>query len=85
MTNIEAKWLQEIRDNTKQLKRIADKLDVIARLVVNKSEVDAPQTDCPVSIVFGCDECHRPKCDCKNCSRCKWFATDKCHGSEAKE
>lgn len=33
MTNMEAKWLQEIRDNTKQLKRIADKLDVIARLL----------------------------------------------------
>ena len=45
MTNKETMWLKEIRDNTKQLKRIADKLDVIARLVANKSEADTPQTE----------------------------------------
>lgn len=47
--------------------------------VWQKHKADTPQTDCPVAIVFGCDECHRPKCDYKNCRRCKWFVTDKCH------
>lgn len=31
MTNIEQKWLKEIRDNTKQLERIAKRLDAISR------------------------------------------------------
>jgi hypothetical protein len=61
MTNIEAKWLQEIRDNTKQLKRMADKLDVIARLVVNKSEADTPQTE------KTCDNCGQDRRLCQYC------------------
>ena len=31
MTNTELKWIKEIRDNTKQLERIAKRLDVISR------------------------------------------------------
>lgn len=38
MIDIERQWLKEIRDNTKQLKRIADKLDVISKQIAEQTE-----------------------------------------------
>lgn len=61
---------------------------LVKHIEVAERQTDTPQTeqtDCPVAITFGCDECHRPKCDYKNCRRCKWFVTDKCHECFGKE
>lgn len=57
MEKTEAKLLKEIRDNTKQLKRIADKLDVIARMIANKSKADTPQIEAFKGDVVRCKEC----------------------------
>ena len=72
MTNTEQKWLKEIRDNTEQLKRIADKLDVIARLMANENE-EAPPSDKPAECL-GCKYVEitpwMPPCSsCNNFSR----------------
>lgn len=69
MTNIELRLLQEIRDNTKQLKRIADKLDVVARLMANKSEADTPQTDAEIPK-------NALRSDCTGCRFIGWYDTE---------
>lgn len=58
MTNTEQKWLKEIRDNTRQLKRIADKLDVIARAIVDEDEGSADYNK-----VMRCWDCVNADCD----------------------
>lgn len=61
LSNTEAKWFQEIRDNTKQLKRIAEKLNTIAMLIAVKVETDTSQTD------KTCDNCGTPRDKCVYC------------------
>jgi len=65
LSNTEAKWIQEIRDNTKQLKRIAEKLDTIAMLIAVKVETDTPQMDCS-TCAYGTDK-HRYAHICNEC------------------
>lgn len=43
MTNAETKFLKEIRDNTKQLERIAKRLDAISRQLVSIAEQTEPK------------------------------------------
>ena len=44
MTNTEQKWLREIRDNTKQLERIAKRLDTIHRQLDRLDRKDESQS-----------------------------------------
>lgn len=70
MTNTEQKWLKEIRDNTRQLKRIANKLDVIARAIADEDD-DYVSFDKPAECI-GCIHSECPS-DIDPCASCEDF------------
>lgn len=88
MTNTEQKWLKEIRDNTKQLERIAKRLDAIHRQLDRLDRKDEPQTIyypqvdgiTPSVIVKDepqtCSVSGRPYTDCCNCEYFKCTADE---------
>lgn len=84
MTNKETDWIKEIRDNTKQLKRIVDKLDVIARLITDRKTEPATeepperQYDAPWGMCIDEHDDYDPR-SCETCKHDKLeWDSDKC-------
>ena len=74
MTNVEIKLLQQIRDNTKQLERIAKRLDTISRQLEHIDHKDKfisqginRVSQAVVNENFISELCDRSQMDCENC------------------
>lgn len=79
MEKTEQKWLKEIRDNTKQLERIAKRLDAISRQLDRLDRKTEPHIVGKHADVITIDE-SRLTAKCLNCANGGSYKCSKCDG-----